>query len=598
MTVEIFLVFLVVAGALYLFVTEKLPVDMTAFLILITLMLLGLKFPESFPDISEGLSGLASPATITVLAMFVLSAGVQKTGIIHILGRRVFSFAGDSEVRQILVIVLLVAPISGFINNTAAVAIMLPMVIDLAHRSGTPATKLLIPLSFFGMLGGTLTIIGTSTNILAISIVRETGEYPEVGLFAFTKLGIIVLLIGFAYFVFAGRFLLPNRKTKSTEGDLKGGEELFLTEVVVEKGGRLVGQTIRDSKFEVRNDVQVLKLIREKKSFIKNLDEKLMEEGDILLLRASEQRIIDLIEKESVKLLPNFDEEARRLPAGKGKIIKIMLRGAGIFHDRSLDKVNFWRKFSAAVVGIQATDTTSQRLGSMKLQVGQVLLAQASLSSFQRMRYMKEVLLLETIEQEYNREKMWLALGIVFAVIMTSAVFSIPIVVSALAGVLAMVLTKCINTDEMYASINWEIIFLLAGVIPLGVAMQKSGAAEYLADGIVGISNNIHPIFLLGLFYLITTMLTEIISNNAAVALLIPIALSVAIELNVAPFPLVLAVMFAASTSFLTPVGYQTNTMVYGSANYKFFDFIKVGAPLNIILLFVTTFFIWHWWWV
>lgn len=596
MTIEIFLVFLVISGALYLFVTEKLPIDMTAFLILITLMLLGLKFPDAFPSISEGLSGLANEATVTVLAMFVLSAGVQRTGFIHKLGQRVFSFAGNSELRQLMTIALLVAPVSGFINNTAAVAIMLPMVLDLARRSGNRATKLLIPLSFFGMLGGTLTIIGTSTNILATSILRDT-EGIIIGLFDFTKLGIIVLLVGFTYFMVLGRFLLPDRRSKKTNDDDFTDSDLFLTEVVVEKGERLIGKTIKESKFEVKNDVKVVKLIRDKKSFIKTVDEKKLEEGDILVLRASEQRIIDLIQKESVKLLPNFDEEARRLPARKGKILKIMLRGINAFHDRSLDEINFWRKYNAAVVGIQESDISSQRLGSKKLRVGQVLLIQASVSNIQKIRFSKDFLLLETLEQEYNREKMWTSIGIVFAVVFTAAAFSVPIVISALAGVLAMVLTKCLPTEDVYGAINWEIIFLLAGVIPLGIAMQKSGAAAFLANGIVSLAEGSHPIIILALFYLITTLLTEIISNNASVALLIPIAISVAEELSgIPPLALVLTVMFAASTSFLTPVGYQTNTMVYGSADYKFSDFLKVGAPLNLLLLVVTTFLIWSWW--
>ncbi len=596
LTVEIFLLFLVIAGALYLFVTEKFPIDMTAFLIMITLMLLGIIYPDSFPSVSEGLSGLASPATVTVLAMFILSAGVQRTGIIHQIGRRVFSFAGNSEIRQILAIAVLVAPISGFVNNTAAVAIMLPMVLDLAHRSGTAATKLLIPLSFFGMLGGTLTLIGTSTNILAVSMLEDMENPREIGLFEFTNLGLIVLFVGFWYFIGIGRFLLPDRKNKDEDSDsFHKDEDLFLTEVVVEKG-RLIGCTISSVKFEEKNDVEVIKLIREKKSFIKGLDRKKLLEGDILVLRAKEQRIIDLIKNENVKLLSNFDEDARRRPAGMGKIIKIMLRGANAFHDRSLDEINFWRKYSASVVGLQVPDITSQRLGSMKLRVGQVLLVQASMASLQKIRFSRDFLLLETIEQEFNREKMWLSLGIVAAVVLVSAILSVPIVVSALAGVLAMVLTKCINIDDVYPSVNWEIIFLLAGVIPLGIAMQKTGAATFIASGITTVSFGAHPIVILMLFYLITTLLTEVISNNAAVALLVPIALSVASDLNQEPFALVLAVMFAASTSFLTPVGYQTNTMVYGSGNYKFSDFLKVGAPLNIILLFVTTFFIWFWW--
>lgn len=601
MTVEIFLVFLVILVALYLFYKEIFAIHITAFLIMVSLMFLGLFFPDAFPTVPEGLSGLSNPATMTVLAMFILSAGVQRTGIIHYLGRRVFSFVGNSEFRQILMIGLIAAPISGFINNTAAVAIMIPMILDLAKRSGVAATKLLIPLSFFGMLGGTLTLIGTSTNILTASLLEERGQ--PIGLFEFTHLGIVVLLVGFAYILLIGRFLLPDRNNKENAAEEE--DDIFLTEVVIEKGASFLGQTLAESKFAEKADVEVVKIIRDKKSFIKGMEEKVLEEGDILVLRASEQRIIDLIERESVKLLPNFDEEARRLPAGRGKIIKIMLRGVNVFHDRTLDEVNFWQKYSAAVVGLQDSDIASQRLGDKKLRVGEVLLVQASMRSLNKIRYSKDILLLETLEQEYNREKMSLALGITAAVVLVSALFGVPIVVSALAGVLAMVLFRCVTADEIYNLVNWEIIFLLAGVIPLGIAMQKSGASDLVASLVtyLGAATDISlagvdltPILVLAFLYLLTTLLTEIISNNAAVVLLVPIAISVANELGVNPLALVLGVMFAASTSFLSPVGYQTNTMVYGSANYKPSDFMKIGAPLNIILLFVTTTCIWFWW--
>ncbi|QQS59713.1 SLC13 family permease [Candidatus Peregrinibacteria bacterium] len=596
MTIEIFLVLLVIGGALFFFVTERLPVDITAFLILIVLMILGQFLPESFPSVSEGLSGLSSSATVTVLAMFILSAGIQRTGIISKLGRAVFSFVGNSEFRQILAILFIVAPISGFINNTAAVAILLPMVLDLSRRSGTPATKLLIPLSFFGMLGGTLTLIGTSTNILAASILKESGSLgDDIGLFEFTSLGLVVLFTGVVYFLTIGYFLLPNRKEKNGDAEVED-RGVFLAEIVIEKGHPAIGKTLLESKFEEKHDIRVLKLIREKKSYIKTLAEKTIEEGDILVIRAGEQLILELIQKEKVKLLPNFDEDARRLPAGTGKIVKVMLRGATVFHDRSLDEIGFWKKYNASVVGLQSLEVTSQRLGSVKLRVGETLLVQASLTSLEKLKYSKDFLLLETVEQEYAPEKMWITLGIVVAVVACSVVLGIPIVITALGGVVAMFLFDCLSKEEIYNAINWEIIFLLAGVIPLGVAMQKSGAAEFLAKGIIPIAEGNPSIVLILLLYVITTLLTEIISNNAAVVLIVPIAISVATEVHFNPLPLVLTVMFAASTSFLTPVGYQTNTMVYGSANYRFSDFFRVGAPLNILLAIVTSFFIWLWW--
>jgi len=592
MTVEVFIVFSIIAAALFLFITEKFPIDITAFLIMITLMIFGMFYPDHFPSVREGLSGLANPATITVLSMFILSAGIQRTGIIHKMGRTIFSFVGNSELKQILAIGLIVAPISGFINNTAAVAIMLPMVLDMAKRSKTPATKLLIPLSFFGMLGGTLTLLGTSTNILASSLLKDSESFSrDIGMFEFTKLGAVVLVVGSIYLLTVGRHLLPNRKEPGS-GEEEG---VFLTEVVIEKGCPLIGKTIVTSKLEERTDVKVVKIIREKTSYIKNVEEQEIEEGDILVVKASEQRIIDLIGSEHVKLLPNFDERERRRNTNSGKIVKVMLKSVHVFHDRSLDEIDFWKRFSVAVVGINDRKIQVQRLGSMKIGVGEILLVQASSANLRRLKNSPDFLFLEEIEEEFQPEKMWTALAIVTAVVL-AATLGMPIVISALIGVMAMVFTRCLEFNEMYEAVNWEIIFLLAGIIPLGIAMQKSGAAALIAGSIVGVSDGLSPFVLLLIFYLVTTVMTEIISNNAAVVLLVPIALSVAGELHLNSFPFVLAVMFAASTSFLTPVGYQTNTMVYGSGNYKFSDFIKVGAPLNLILLFVTCYLISIWW--
>lgn len=586
MSVEIFLVFLVIFGALFLFITERFPVDITAFLLLITLTTLGIFFPDSFPSVSEGLSGLSNNATVTVLAMFVLSAGIQKTGIVYHLGKRIFSFVGNSEVRQLFAIGIFVGPISAFINNTAAVAILLPMILDLARRSGTSATKLLIPLSFFGMLGGTMTLIGTSTNILASDILGSTTG-KEIGLFEFSGLGMVVFAIGLVYFLLVGRFLLPDREGEKTKKD-----EEFLTEVVIEKESEFLGKTIKESHFEHKTESHVIKIIRDKTSFIKNAGEKVLEEGDILVLRTTEQRIIDLAKKTGIKLLPNFDEDMRRRTIG-GKVVKILIRGGYFLTKKNIDEIDFW---GAAIVGIRRRDFSAQRLGSMKAESGEIMLVSASLASLKKIKNSKDVLLLEEIEEEFQPEKMWTALGIVAGVVGVSAIFNFPIVISALAGVIAMFLTKCIAKDELYNAINWEVIFLLAGVIPLGIAMQKSGAAGLIAERIADVSGGASPIFVLAIFYLVTTLLTETISNNAAVVLLVPIAVSVGAELYLDPFPIVLAVMFAASTSFLTPVGYQTNTMVYGSGNYKFSDFVKVGAPLNIILLFSTVFLIDFWW--
>ena len=577
----------VIVWALFLFTTEKFPVDITSMFIMIILIISGLVTPE------QGVSGFSNTATITVLCMFILSAGIKKTGVIHKIGNLVFGFIKNSELLQIIMIALVIAPLSGFINNTAAVAIFLPMVLKLANKSKTPATKLLIPLSYIAMLGGTLTIVGTSTNILANSVLEEA-LLPGFTMFEFTKIGFIVLIAGILYFLFVGRFLLPSRKNEDDDEERIANK--FLAELKIEDGSSFIGKTLKEIKFEEKFDSEILKIIRGKKSFVKSVASQVLERGDILVIFAEEQRIIEFDGRENEKLLLNFDDSIRRMPAETSKIVKVLVKSVHAFHQKTLEEIGFWKKYSAAIIGLhrQEKEILSQRLSTLKLESGEVFLVKVSKTNLQSLRESSDLMLFEEIKQKYDPKKMLTAFSILLLVVLLPTFNVLPIMVSALCGVFLMFITKCLSPSEIYSSVHWNVIFLLAGLIPLGIAVQESGASDLVANAIIGWSDFLSPVMILGLFYLVTTILTEIISNNAAVVLLLPIAIAVAQKLGVDPKAFALAVMFAASTSFLSPVGYQTNTMVFGAGNYRFSDFIKVGAPLNFILFFLTTFLIYH----
>ncbi len=587
---DIFRVFVIIVGALYLFTTEKLPIELTAFLIMVVLMIFNIVTP------TEGVSGFSNSATITVMAMFILSAGIQKTGIIHILGRHIFSFAGNNELKQILAISMIVGPMSAFVNNTALVAIMLPMVLDLAKRSKIPSGRLLIPLSFVAMSGGTLTLIGNSTNILASSILESSG-FPAIEMFEFTNLGIIMLLATIAFFVFFGRFLLPysGAEKNNEENEI---ENDFLAEIIIEKGSKLIKKSLKKSGFLEKNELKVIKLIRGDNSFVKDCENMPLEEGDIVLIKADEQRIFDLDKnsKDGIKLLLDFDETKKRFPAGTGQIVKVVVRSSTMFHQKSLSAINFWKKFNATVVGIQRDDVSEKRLSNMPLKTGEIILIKTNKQTLTEIQNSNDFVVLETVEKEFNTEKMWTAMAIVIGVVIVSALRIMPIMVSSLTGVLLMIFANCLDFKSFRTNVNWNIIFVLAGVIPLGIALEKSGAAEEVAKIILFLANFLPPIFILGIFSLFTLFLTSIISNNASVILLIPIALSVAEKLELNPFSFVLAVIFASSMTFLTPVGYQTNAMIFSAGNYKFKDFFKVGAPLSIILVVISTLLIVKFW--
>lgn len=604
MTVEIALVFLIVVGALVLFASEKLPLDVTALLILATVMVVplvghsslllerGIDLEAAFPTVSEGLSGLSSRATVTVLAMFILSAGVQRSGLIHVLGKRLFPLVGGSELRQLLIIALLVGPISGFINNTAAVAVTMPLVMEMARRGGFSAARLLLPLSFFGMLGGTLTLIGTSTNILASSILAEEDAFGrEIGMFEFSRLGLIVLGVGLVYFVTVGRWLLPR-----ADGRGGGGEqpEAFVVELRVTEESPLLGKSLADADFAARHAVDVVKLVRGGRTHLKRAESLAIQPDDVILVRATMRQIMDLIKADEVRVISEFGT-ARRV-RGDGRMVRVLLRDALLFKGHTGADVDLWSRYRARPIGLEVDRVESRRLGDEPLHVGEIVLMQVSRSALAQLRRNPGVVVLEELVDDFDRRRMWLAGSIVAAVVAIAALTPLPIVVTSLLGVIAMALTGCIDRGDIYSGVAWEVIFLLAGLIPLGVAMTKSGAADWLAGLLAAQAGAWHPLLVLMALYALTTMLTELISNNASVVVLVPVAISIAGILDVDLFPLVLTVVFAASTSFLTPVGYQTNSMIYGTGLYRFSDFARVGALLNVILMVVTSLSIWWLW--
>ncbi len=604
MTVEIALVFLVIAGALYLFASQKLPLDITAFLTLITVVAIplvgdlpwvraqGIDLPAAFPTVAEGLSGFSSTATITVLAMFILSAGIQRSGLIYLLGKRLFPIVGGSETRVLLMIAALVGLLSGIINNTAAVAVAIPLVLELARRGGLEAARLLIPVSFFGMLGGTLTLIGTSTNILAASLLREAPAFGrQLDLFEFSHLGLIVLATGLIYFLSVGRWLLPARGVIELQGKEKPG---YLVELRVNEDSPLVGRSLSDAEFIQRTGVELVKLVRGNSTHIDKAAIMGVAGGDVLLVRGQEREIADLIKNPVVTLLSDFG--LSRMVRGDGYLVRLLLRHRERFNGTSAAQTDLWGLCRARLLGIETDSLESRRLADQPLYAGDIVLAEIAATELANLGTRSDIQVLEEFRDDFDRARMWRAGGIVAAVVATAALTPLPIVVTALAGVIAMFVTRCLSREDLYTGVSWEVIFLLAGVIPLGIAMTKSGGAAWLGELFAAQAGAWHPVVVLMALYAITTLLTEIVSNNASVVILIPVAVSIGNQLGIDVLPLCLAVMFAASTSFLSPVGYQTNTMIYGTGLYRFLDFARVGAPLNLLLMVVTSFSIWGLW--
>ncbi len=597
MTVEIALVFLIIVCGLYLFASQKLPIDVSALVVLVTVMAIpqlfhskwllerGIDLKSAFPTIPEGLSGFSSTATLTVLCMFILSSGIQRSGMVNLLAKKLIPLVGNSEIRQIIIVGMMIGLVSGFINNTAAVAIAIPLMLDLSRNSSLKASRVLIPLSFFGMMGGTLTLVGTSTNILTSSILADEPAFGrQLMMFEFTHIGIFILLTGLIYFLTIGRWFLPKEDANPIAYDK---EEKFVAELMVIHNSDLIGKTLEEKDFEAQTGVEVMRVIRGGRTWTNKAQKVAIKADDVIIVCSSVRQIMDLTKGNWVDVLSDFNES--RKARTDTQIVPVLLRNRQLFDGRQANRIDFWKRYNALLIGLDNKKERSKRLAEEKLHVGQVALLDISKTALTRLYRNIDVVVLDEYKDYFDRGRMWITGGIVASVVFVAAVTPLPIVLTAIAGVIAMVITRCIPYQEMYQDVSWSVVFLLAGLIPLGIAMSKSGAADWIGSLIAMQAVGWHPIFVLMALYAITTIITEMVSNNASAVILVPIAVSLSEHIPLEPLALVLSVMFAASTSFLTPIGYQTNTMIYGTGALRFTDFGRVGAPLNLILMVVTS---------
>lgn len=578
----------VVGLALVAFVAEWLPTDITALTVAIVLILLGLVTPE------EGISGFSNSATITVMAMFILSAGIARTGIIQVARDFLVRWGGKDPSRQILVMGAIVGPITAFINNTAVVAVFLPIVEDWCKKQRISPSKLLIPLSYATVLGGMITVIGTSTNVLASGISKQLG-YGEFSLFQFTQLGLITFAVGLAYLALAAPKLLPNRKAPSSASLSQDyGLDDYVTELVVTADSSLIGETLRTSGLQRKYDIDVLELFRQGAHFPQPLADKVLLANDILLVRGTREDLIQIRHQRGLALVSDRHLQPETLEddlnSGEEQIAEVMILSNSRLSGSTLKELRFRQRYNATVLAIRrGEELLRERLGRVPLRFGDLLLVQGPKDSILGLQTTRELLVMTQRDAETLRlNKAWIALTITLGVIVVSAFEWLPILVASLVGVVLMIITGCLRPGEIYGAVRWDIIFLLAGLIPLGIAMEKSGTTEWLAALLVGAGGHLSGFWILVFFYIVTSALTEILSNNASVVLMIPVAVEVANKLGLNPLAFMFAVTFAASNSYITPIGYQTNTMVYGPGGYKFLDFTRVGLPLNLILTVLT----------
>ena len=580
MTFEIILTLTIIAVAVILFATEKLRVDIIALLVLLTLILSGLI------DADQAFMGFASPAVITVWAVYIVSGALFKTGVTDVLGGWISRLAGNSEPRLIAIIMLTCGTMSAFMNNIGATAMLLPAVVGISRKSGVRLSKLLIPLAFSSLLGGNMTQIGTPPNILATSILTERG-LPSFEFFDFAPTGIIVFLSGVLYMVLVGRFLLPSHTNVEDEQAAKLRE--YVTEVRVLEDSRLIGFTLAEAHLDDELGLSVLAIVHEGEQ-VKRIDsETVIQRDDLLIVSGDVQSLIEADNKMGVVIEPDFKFKLADLDTDSTHVFEAVLPSRSQFGGRTVTEIRFRDRYGFTVLAIwRQGEVLVNRLGNVKLRAADVLLLKGARKNMQYLQQNNQVLVLEPLEIDNQRKKKApLAVGTLGLVLLLTTFAGFHISTAMVIGSVLMVLTGCLTMDEAYRSIEWRSVFLIAGMLPLGTVMENTGTAQFLADGIVGFAGAWGPMAVLAGIYILAGLITEPMSNAAATVLMVPIAIDIALELGANPQSFVLAVVIGASTSFLTPVGHQSNVLVFGPGGYRFADFTRVGWLLNVVLVVV-----------
>jgi di/tricarboxylate transporter len=589
--IQIVIVFAIAVVAVILFATEKLSVDIVALLIMSLLLILGIISP------TEGISGFSNQATVTVAAMFIISEALFKTGAVTYIGKLTSTIFKRSYWLGLVTVMFGVGFFSAFINNTPVVAIFIPILLGVAKELKVSASKLLMPMSFASMFGGVCTLIGTSTNILVSSIAEQEGQ-PPFSMFELAPFGVILFFIGAVYMLAVGIRLIPERRA---EGDLIETFRLqeYITELVLLSNSSSVGKSIKFAPLVKDIDLSIIEIQRDDEVIHLPSPEEILRANDVLRVRCDLERFKKIREREGVLLKPRYKFRDEDIEAEDTKLVEAVVALNSYSIGKSLKELQFRENFGATVLALRHRGKLMREtLADTELNAGDALLLEVKADRFNQLSQNPSFIITSEIKRErFRKRKLIPALLIVLGVVLTATLGIMPIVVSSIVGALLLILVGCITIEESYKAIEWRIVILLAGVLTLGIALEKTGAAKLVSELIVEyVGSWGGKVGLVSAFFLLTSLLTGVMSNNATAALLAPIAIATANSLGANPRPFLVAVMVAASASFMTPVGYQTNTLIYGPGQYRFADFLKVGTPLNLILWIAATFLIPYFW--
>jgi len=575
MTWEIIVVCVMLVLTVVLFVTDRVRTDIVGLLIIVILGVVGILEPK------ELLVGFSNEALVTIAAMFVLSAALIRSGLVATLGGKLADFSRGSPLRFMVFALFTVCFMSAFINNTPVVVVFIPAVLTVCARLGASPSKFLMPISFASMLGGSCTLIGTSSNILIASYAAEVGF--EVGMFEFTGVGIAIVVVGMCYLLlFSWRFL-PNHTTIASTLSAEDAKE-YITQVRIGVDSDLIGKKLADTPLAAVG-IKVAELIRGDR--VQRLEKELpLRVDDILLIRGDLNKILELDRQHSISITPDMQEDASEVKRVEMTLFELMVAPESPLIGQSCRDLGLRQRFDVSVFALQRRGRHHQRdIADLELRMGDVLLVRGTTESLENLRRKDEFILLEGVQEEViERHKAPLALVTILVVVILAGASLAPISVLALGGAAFLVLTRVLTARDAYSSIDWSVLILIAGMIALGNAMERTGALEIAANYLHVVTGEWGRHAALWVFYFMAGALSLLILNKPAAVLCAPLGIELADKLGCNHEPFIMAVAFAASTAMATPMGYQTNLLVYGPGGYNYRDFVTFGLPLNIIV--------------
>jgi len=582
MSLQMVLVLAITVIVFFGFIRERHPPDVTALIGVALLLVFHALSAEQF------LSVFSNAAPITIGAMFVLSKALENTGVIAGLGTVASRLAGESWLRAMLLLLLPVAFLSAFVNNTPLVVVLTPVVIALGKQQGIAASRYLIPLSFASILGGTCTLIGTSTNLLVDSIAQREG-LPAFGIFDISGVGVVLAAAGILYMLLFGWWLLPERPDRAVQ--IPSRSRRFLTEAVIPQGSPLIGRAVDETPLGRH---RIFRIYRDQRVLRRDPSTTVLKAGDRLIIESERDEVIRLRSSRTVSLVQGKDAALQTLAQRRTHVAEAIIGPEARILGMTVAELNLDRRFGVYVLGVyRHKKRLSHGFDQLQLSVGDVLLLEGTpenLSQLYNNRSFVNVAVPEA--RPLQREKAPLALAAILAVIVLAAFDVMPIVALAVIAATFVVFTGCLSAKEAYEAIQWPLLILIFAMLAIGLALEQTGAMKWMVEALISVSDSLGPLGLLIVVYAVTSLATEFMSNNAAAILLTPIAIGVALGAGLDPKPFVVAVMLAGSASFATPIGYQTNTFVYQAGGYRFFDFVRFGLPMNVVALVVSVYLI------